>query len=197
MAQPGTYSVTMAVRRDGTLGEESEQRVFEVMSIRKPTLIGPSQAERLDFSQQVERMSGRVSGQNKTLGELLEAMTKLKEVLVRTTGTQALYADTHALHKSLIALKEQLSGNDRQSIANVPGPATIMDRLGVAGFGERSTLYGPTATQKEMLAIAQEEYAEFESAFNDLVGKQLPALKKRLDEAGTPWSPGLGLVISP
>ncbi len=48
-----------------------------------------------------------------------------------------------------------------------------------------------------MLAIAQEEYAEFENTFSDLIGTQLPALKKRLDKAGTPWSPGLGLIATP
>ncbi|MFK8015261.1 MAG: glycosyl hydrolase [Gammaproteobacteria bacterium] len=194
MALPGTYSVTMAVRRDGVLGDEGDAQSFDVVSIREPTLMGPSQSERLAFSQQVAQLSARAAGHNKTLGELIGAFKTLKEVLVRTPDNAELYAETHAMHRQVVALKERLSGNQQRDIANDPGPVAILDRLGVAGFGERSSLYGPTKTQKSMLAIAQAQYEEFGAELKTLLGTDLPALKARLDAAGTPWSPGLGLV---
>ncbi|MFK7885447.1 MAG: glycosyl hydrolase [Gammaproteobacteria bacterium] len=197
MAPPGTYSVTMAVRRDGKLGEESEAQEFNVVSIRKPTLMGPSQTERLAFSREVEALMGQARGDQRTLGEVDEAMKKLKSVIGRSSADSALYAQTHALHKRVLDLKERLGGNPQRDIANDPGPVAILDRVGVASFGERSSLYGPTTTQKTSLDIAKRQYAELTKELDTLLGKDLPALKSKLDAAGTPWSPGLGLLRSP
>ena len=197
MALPGRYTVTMAVRRDGVTGADSPPQSFDVVSIREPTLVGPSQTERLGFSQQVEALIGRAAGTSNTLGEIEEAFTKLKEVLARTPDNTALYAEVHAMNKRVIALKERISGSQQREIAGDPGPVSILNRLWVAGFGEHQSLYGPTTTQKASLDIARKGYAEVSAEFDKMLSSDLPALKKKLNDAGAPWSPGLGLVRAP
>ncbi|MEM6641308.1 MAG: hypothetical protein AAF610_15575, partial [Pseudomonadota bacterium] len=77
-------------------------------------------------------------------------------------------------------------------IANESGPVSIMNRLYVAGYGERLSLYGPTKTQRQSFDIARSQYGVWRRDFDKLVFDDLRALKKKATRAGAPWSPGLG-----
>ncbi|MEO1574025.1 MAG: glycosyl hydrolase, partial [Pseudomonadota bacterium] len=158
MAPPGEYTVTLAIRRDGVMGKESKAESFTVKSIREPTLTGPSQDERFAFATDVETLLGKASGDSRTLDELADAVTKFKDVLDRTLADPELYADAQALHRKLVDLEHRISGNDQIGIANEQGPVSILERLFVAGYGERLSLYGPTATQRRSFDIAETQY---------------------------------------
>ncbi|MEM6641114.1 MAG: glycosyl hydrolase, partial [Pseudomonadota bacterium] len=93
MAPPGTYTVTLAIRRDGKLGPESKPQSFDVVSIREATLEGPTQKARFEFAQAVEAMTAKAAGDSRTVGELIEAVEKLKDVLKRTLSEPALYQE--------------------------------------------------------------------------------------------------------
>jgi hypothetical protein len=43
---------------------------------------------------------------------------------------------------------------------------------------------------REVFAIAKRELADLKRDLNRLVETDLPALERRLDEAGVPWTPG-------
>ena len=66
----------------------------------------------------------------------------------------------------------------------------ISDRLGVARFGNAWSTYGPTPTHLRSVEIAREEFAELNKELDRVIDVELPALEKRLDDAGVPWTPG-------
>jgi len=71
----------------------------------------------------------------------------------------------------------------------------VSRRLNVAGFGNRSNAYGPTATQRMSLEIAENEFAEVKQALDQLIDVEMTGLRERLDAAGVPWSPGRGIPL--
>jgi hypothetical protein len=75
-------------------------------------------------------------------------------------------------------------------MANDPGPVSISARLSAVGLGADYALSGPTAMHREVFAIAKRELADLKRDLNRLVETDLPALERRLDEAGVPWTPG-------
>ena len=52
----------------------------------------------------------------------------------------------------------------------------------------------PTQTQREALAIARDNYAEIGPALTGLIDGEYQALKRTLDAAGVPWTPGRGVL---
>jgi hypothetical protein len=56
----------------------------------------------------------------------------------------------------------------------------------------RST-YGPLATHERMVEIAEAEFEPVKTAIRRIGDTDLPALRRGLDEAGVPWTPGRGV----
>ena len=65
-----------------------------------------------------------------------------------------------------------------------------MDRIGNALFGSAGSTYGATKTHRRSYEIAREEYQAVIGALKTLVEQDLADLKRKLDAAGVPWTPG-------
>jgi hypothetical protein len=63
----------------------------------------------------------------------------------------------------------------------------------VAQYGNNYSTYGPTPTHRRSLEIAQEEFAAAQKELDRIFDDDLPALEKKLDAAGVPWTPGRGV----
>jgi hypothetical protein len=60
----------------------------------------------------------------------------------------------------------------------------------VISFGTDYSVHGPTATHREVFAIASLDFDGLKRELNRLVRAELPDLKDRLEAAGAPWTPG-------
>ncbi len=74
-----------------------------------------------------------------------------------------------------------------------PGPVSINARINVANMGNRLSTYGPTPTHRRSVEIAQQEFGALRPEIDRLIDTELPALERKLDEAGVPWTPGRGV----
>jgi hypothetical protein len=89
-------------------------------------------------------------------------------------------------------LRERLAGSRERRRMGDPGPVSVARRLAVVVSGTAQSTHGPTATHLQALEIAREEFEETRNELNLLIDTELPALERRLDEAGVPWTPGRG-----
>ena len=69
---------------------------------------------------------------------------------------------------------------------------SVQARLWHARFAPTNA-YGPTPSQRESLRIASELYQNVSQQLSNLVDAEYAGLKKALDEAEVPWSPGRGI----
>ncbi len=196
LVEPGTYTVNLARRVDGKLEDLNQAQTFDVKSIRQPTLAGSAQDDRVTFSRHVDELQRSVSGSVAAIDELVIAVDAIKEVTVRSTASAALYEEANSISQRAQRLRARLAGNQAREFMGDTGPVPITQRLGAAGFGARSTAYGPTATQKRSLEIADEEFADIGRALDRLIDTEFRVLKEKLDAAGVPWTPGRGVPVA-
>ena len=177
--------------RDGQISELGESRSFEVVRLRKGTLEGASPEQDTAFKRELSELGRRVSGAQAKLAETKLRMDGIVAALKESTVSDpAIRAEARRLRRASAALNEKLSGNKRRGLLNDPGPISIERRLSVARLGVRWSTYGPTKLHRESMGIAKEGFAALRTALDQLVGTDLPALEKRLEEAGVPWSAG-------
>lgn len=66
----------------------------------------------------------------------------------------------------------------------------LSGRLANAMMGAMGSTLGPTGTHRRQYEIAGEEFDAAMVELNQLLGTDIPALLKRLDDVGAPWTPG-------
>ncbi len=189
---PGTYSVHLAKRIDGKLVDLGLSETFEVAAIRDGgTLKGRSIEERTAFARRLAKTSGAVGAAGRKIGETLQRVQAIQQVLLRSTiDDPALDDQARDLERRLKLLNDEIGGNDKRDMANDPGPVSIQARLSVAQIGTGNSTYGPTPTHLMCLDIAEKKYAELKRKLNAITEKEVPALEAALQAAGAPWSPG-------
>ncbi len=197
LVEPGTYTVHLARRIDGSLENLDQMQTFAVKSIRQPTLPGSAQKDRVAFSRRVDELSRAVKGSVAAIDEVVIAVDAIKEATLQSTANASLYEEANSISQRARRLKNRLAADKaREFMGDTTGPVPISARLMAAGFGARSTAYGPTATQLRSLEIAHEEFAEVGRALDRLIDTEFRALKNKLDAAGVPWTPGRGVPVA-
>jgi hypothetical protein len=131
---------------------------------------------------------------NRILTDTRTRLKAIRETLDRSTIGDSDFGDqVRDMEKRIAAMGERLSGNSRRGRANDPGPVSISRRLGVVGMGIRMSLQGPTTQHRNVYDSAKADFGTVKSELSRLVETELPALERRLDEAGLPWTPGRGI----
>jgi photosystem II stability/assembly factor-like uncharacterized protein len=192
LVAPGAYTVHLATRVDGTLIDSGLSQRFEVVPLREGgTLPGASPGDFVAFRTELAELRRSVSGARRVLNDTRERLRAIRESLDRSTVDDiALKDGVRALERRVADLQERLSGNERRSMANDQGPVSITRRVRVVSLGTDYSVHGPTAMHREQLAIATRAFDELRRELDELVEDQLPALERRAEAAGVPWTPG-------
>jgi hypothetical protein len=186
--------VSLAKRVDGTLSELRKTESFEVVSLREPVLPGAPPQEMVAFLREVAELERAVGAADAAIEETQKRLTGITDALMRSTvADSSLDDEARALSRRIAELDEWLSGNRRRGRAGDPGPVSISRRLNVIEAGNRLSAYGPTPTHRRSFEIAVEELAELRERLQKVLDDELPALEKKLDAAGVPWTPGRGV----
>ena len=192
LAPPGTYSVSLSKRTDGEALELAPAQTFVVRSIRQPVLPGATPEEMTAFVRRVHAAQRSTEGAVAAIDDVVAEIAAIKVTLPRGTGDPALHARSHAIEKQARDLREQLAGDEERSQMGDVEVVSIKNRIDAASTDKAYSAYGPTPTQMQTLEIAEAQYAEVREALNRLMGQDLPELRKELDAAGVPWTPGRG-----
>jgi len=84
----------------------------------------------------------------------------------------------------------KLRGNDLKDARWVMTEPGILSRMQRALFGSMRGTHGPTRTTREQWAIGKEQFEEIEADLLKLIGDEMEAFEKAVDEAGIPWTAG-------
>ena len=194
LVAPGTYTVSLAKLQDGVLADLGLRETFEVVPLHEGTLPAAPPAEVAEFLAGMDDLDRAVKGATALITDTKRRIEGIQDALMRSSiADPALQAEADALRKRLLVLEEDLSGDRRRSRFGDDGPVSIAGRLRVAQRGTQSSTYGPTPTHRTSLDIAREGFAALRADLTRLVETDLPAIERRLEEAGAPWTPGRGV----
>ncbi|MFK8031054.1 MAG: glycosyl hydrolase [Gammaproteobacteria bacterium] len=189
MAAPGQYSVTFGTRVNGELKMTDQTQTFMVESIRTPTLAGSSQEDRLAFSAKTEELTRQITTTDEQISAAIASLKAAADTLRRYNAAPELLTDAQALTRKLTEQSRVINGDANESRYNSSTFVSIWSRAFVAG-SSGGTTYGPTETMRMSLDIANTKLGEVREVTTPLLKVELPALMKRLDDAGVPWSKG-------
>ncbi|MEM7284649.1 MAG: hypothetical protein AAF438_23895, partial [Pseudomonadota bacterium] len=192
LVAPGQFSVTLHKRTDGTMTQVGESQTFDVVSIREPTLAGSSQPERVSYENRVDELIRASSGTVKAIDAMVSELDAMMQVLMRSRTDGEFYGSANSIKQRAIVQKERLTPNQTRSFFQEFDELPLTNRLWHARFAARSNAYGPTPEQTESMEIAQSLYADVKNQLNSLFG-EYDNLKRALDDASVPWSPGRGV----
>ena len=95
-----------------------------------------------------------------------------------------------SLLETLSGLEVRLNGDPERQSRNEPAAPSIRNRLGRTASGHWGTREMPTATQREQVRIAAEQFEPLAAELQTLIERDLAALEADLEAAGAPWTPG-------
>jgi hypothetical protein len=193
LAAPGRYSVSMAKRVNGQLTDIAPAQPFEVVPMRERGLVGATPEEVVAFGSRLDDFSRQHKGAVAAVESMLIETTAIKDTLVRAKAPESLRGHARSIELELLEIQQKLSGNEVRYRYNDRGPVSISQRLNAATMGTFRSTYGPTATHSRMLDIAESEFSAVKGRIRQVADTELPALRRQLDEAGVPWTPGRGV----
>ncbi|MDJ0760190.1 MAG: hypothetical protein QNJ19_12365 [Woeseiaceae bacterium] len=194
LVAPGTYSVTMSRRVDGVLSDTGQSQEFEVVSVREePVLPGTSQEQRVIFESELDELVRATRGTVASIDEIVIELDAVKDTLERSVDDGSLYATANAIQQRLKESRDRLSNNPQRAIYNDIGEMTVTARLFHARYSATAQAYGPTPEQRKSYRIARERYTEVVAGLSTLIDEEYAALKRAMDAAGVPWTPGRGV----
>ena len=183
--------MTLSKRVDGQVTDLSHPVEFEVIRVFKGVLEGSSPTDTADFMDQLAGLKRAVTAADEAIELGFQRIEDLEKALARSTVTPGtLDTELEALKQHLYKIDEKLSRNRSRRTMGEPRVPTVSDRLRVAAMTDGQSDYGPTATHRRALEIAREEFARIEGGLKQLLDTDLPALERKMEDAGVPWTPG-------
>ncbi len=191
LVAPGKYSVSLHQRYRGVAQAMSEKVDFDVVldSLGNPDLA--SVKEQVAFHRQVLKLSRAVTGASNVASELgtrLEAMRRALEVAPK--GDDASKKTVREMIDRNRLILRSLRGDSVLAGRNENVPLSISERVGTAAGASTQSFSKPTGTQKEAYAIAEKEFRNELEKLKTLAEQDVPALEKKLEGIGAPWTPG-------
>jgi photosystem II stability/assembly factor-like uncharacterized protein len=190
LAAPGSYRVNMAKRVNGRLTPLGEAQTFQVRPIAGRGLAGAPVSEVTAFASRLDDLSRKVSGAGAAVAELLVETGAIKDTLLRSSAPDNLRDQARAVELELLGYQQAINGNEARDLYNDIGPVSINRRVNVAMMGTFRSTYGPTPTHVQSVEIAERDFDEVERGIRRVSEVDLPDLRKGLDQAGVPWTPG-------
>jgi hypothetical protein len=191
LVAPGKYTVSAFKRVEGKLTPLTGPVEFNV---RLDTLGNPNPdavKEQVAFHRQVLKLQRAVTGATNVATEMSNRLEQIRKAL-----DVAPKADepTRTKVRLLIAVNREvlrsLRGDTVLAARNEIVPLSVADRVRYAARSAVETLSSPTSTQKDAYTIAAKEFATVLERLKQLDTVDLPALEKKLEEIGAPWTPG-------
>jgi photosystem II stability/assembly factor-like uncharacterized protein len=191
MVAPGTYRVSLWKEASGQVTKLADEQSFEVVAWESSTLPVQDRTEVLRFRERTWELNRRALAASRMADEALERVSYMNKALLDArTASADLAVRLRAAELGLKEVKAKLEGDPVRARLSEPAVPGVLDRIGHIVGSDWETTYGPTATHRASLAVAEEELAAASTELGRLVETELRALDEALERAGAPWTPG-------
>ena len=193
LAAPGAYTVSLATRVDGQLNDTGLEVPIQVNVMRQNSLASASPEEIVAFGLRYDELSRQAEGAVAAVNDAVAELQATRATLMRSDAGNDLRQQASDLERSLLDVKLRISGDERMGMAQAQGPVPVSQRLSAVQMGTALSTYGPSPAHLRSLEIAEQEFAPLRQEITRIFEQELPALRRALDEAGVPWTPGRGV----
>ncbi|MCX6565036.1 MAG: glycosyl hydrolase [Candidatus Aminicenantes bacterium] len=192
LAVPGTFTVSLAKKIDGTLIPLGEPQSFTVESLALASLPEKDKAALLAFQKKSGELQRAMLGAASAADDALKTMAYIRKALLDTPGADPKLAEAaRAIETGIREALRVLVGDFtvmRRSEARTP---SLMDRVS----GQLGSTGPITATVKKDYEIAADGFGAVLEKLRGLIDGDLRKLGEAMEAAGAPWTPGRTLPV--
>lgn len=194
MATPGTYSVTLVKRVDGVTTVLQGPQNFKVVPMYEGHLPRKSFDEMNSFRDDVFAFQQDLTATNMMMDQQMKKIGAMKRAANKTTApNDALIKEISDARVQLLAIQKELQGDNVKDEIGERSNPTANDGGGI-GWRAFGNTYGPTGTHKKLLGRVKNQLKDVKSKLSRMADVTLPAIERRLQQAGAPWIEGQGLI---
>ncbi len=193
LAPPGDYTVTLYHVVRGQQSKLVDATPFKVIPFNNQTIPNPNPEKLLTFQQKVNDFGKKLHGTQRFVANLHKRLQDIKQAIAQTPNCPPSMQDTaNKIEKELFEIKWKLRGQVPKASYEEVEPAIppINQRFSALRWIHNSSTAPVTQTEKDLLAILQEEFPPILDELKEIANKKLPKLEKQLDEVGAGWTPG-------
>jgi hypothetical protein len=190
LVSPGTYTATLATWQDGKMTAIGNAANIVVKSLGKQAMPAKDNLAVVQFKRKVEDLLRVQTTTSNAIGDALSELGEIRKTVAKMeTPTENWMTDIMLIENKLKSLNRQLSGDPIKVQLDMNPTPSLSDRLNrIAGEAKYSSS-DPTGTHLMSLKIAEEELAPIVGQLAGILQNDLPALRKKLQDAGAPYTP--------
>ncbi len=188
---PGSYSVRMFEKVDGTVTEVAGPQSFKVSTENSESMSAADRAAQEEFLRKVARLYRALYGATRTAEDVQDRLKQIREALRQIPGAEKqLGAVADSIQQRDREILRALRGDQEIARRSEPVPSSINGRIDSIMEGERFSLAKPTQSHIDQYNIAAAEFGDVLSKLRTLVDVDVAKLEKDMEAAGAPWTPG-------
>jgi photosystem II stability/assembly factor-like uncharacterized protein len=191
LVTPGTYKASLMLWENSSMRTLSNEVQFEVLPLGNHSI--PVQpAVTLSFKRKAEEIARVEEAASSALRSGLTELGNMRKAVAKMDVMDDPWIkEIMAVETKLKSLQRRMSGDGLKVQLDMEPTPSLSDRIGRVLYESKYSSAEPTGTHKTSLAIAQEELNGIVTELQVVLENDIPALRKKLQNAGAPYVPGL------
>ncbi len=192
LVAPGTYTASLSTWQNGEMHPIGNSVSIVVKSLDQHSLPTKNPAEVVNFKERVEDDIRVQTSASSAIGEALSELGDIRKTITKMeTPDENWMKDISRIENELKELNRHLSGDPLKNQLDMDPTPSLSDRLGRISGESKYSSADPTGTHMMSLQIAEDELAPILKQLSGILEKDLPALRKKLQDAGAPYTPNV------
>ncbi len=188
---PGKYQARLSKRVEGKVSPLGEAVEFTIAPDPLSKLTPAQFADIAAFQKDAKATQRLLAATTGTAGELATKIDALRKAnKLAPTPDEPTEQKLLLLAEQVRVVRRGLQGDQVLAARFENVPTSTSERLGHAAGAGGDTVAAPTGTAKTALADAKSELADAVGKLREIAETDLPAVEKKLDAIGAPWTPG-------
>ncbi len=188
---PGTYTASLAIWQEGKLTSIGNTQSFKVTSLVSGLPAKDVTAAVL-FKRRVEDVQRVQNSVASAIGDAQGEISQIRNTIAKMeTIDDAWYTEVNQIDQHLKKLSRTMSGDPLRVQLDMDPVPTLESRLGKIGGEGKYSSSDPTGTHQQNLKWVEEDLKLVVNELKEILEKDLPALRFKLQQAGAPYTPNV------
>lgn len=193
LVQPGTYTVEMALFRDGELSELVSPVSFKVTALDNTVMPAENRAEKVVFQKQVSKLNADLQACRKIMDETNSKLKYIKSAIKRSElPFEGLSKEVLDIENKLKDIRVSLYGDPVKNKLDIRQAQSPAARIGNISYEQKYSTSTPTQTHKDSYVIAKAEITGLKQRVEAIYNIDVKQLEEKLVKSGAPYTPGRG-----
>ncbi len=193
MVDPGNYTISMFLMKDGEMNPLTQPVPFEVRALNNTVMPATDREAKAAFQRDVSQLEADFGTTQSMVSEINEKLKYMKVAIKRSEKPMADFSKRIlAIEKEVRDINMALYGDNVKRQLDIDQPQSLAGYIGNISYEQRYTTSPPTKTHKDVYALAKAELMPVKQRVESLYNEEVKQLEKDLVAAGAGYTPGRG-----